>query len=318
MGRSSRRIPPVLAPVLVALAIFGYVVGSQHGSSHKSAQPPGRQQIASDKNVVLEYPPTWKRGTHAITVPGLTITNSLTLIPRANREGAGLVSGELPAGGGPLPSDFMKRLSGLPSTEVINLLSEQVYRYSNIKLAGFGRSVILYVIPSATSGPTILVCYAESDTSPYLKQCEEIVATLSLVGEPSAELRPDNAYGTQLAVVLKRLDSDRRVLRQRMSLGEPPDQVAASATDLAGHFEQAKTSLDRIEPPAAASSTQALLVTAIDDARDAYDSLASAALDGNLVKYESARKEVEATESNVDLALESFALLGYGAAPASK
>ena len=214
----------------------------------------------------------------------------------------------------PLPAAFMKLLSGTPKTEVLNLLDVQAYRYTGVTLNGFGRALIVYVIPTPAGRSTVLVCYAEGSASPYLAQCEDIVASLSLVGEPAAELRPDNTYGIELAAVVKRLDSDRRVLRALMSAGEPPSEVADLAVDLAGHFDQAKTALAAIEPPLAASATQTLLVKAIDSAREAYEALASAARDGSLVQYETARQGVETAEGKLDLALQSFVLLGYGSA----
>lgn len=312
VSRPARRVPPVLAPVLIALAIFGYIVGSNGGGSHSGAPAASREHVASGRTVVLEYPDSWTRPAQPASVPYLQVSDPLTLVPEDDPHHAGLVSGQLPADADPLPSRFLERLAGVPKTEVLNLLSVQAYRYTGLRLEGRSEALVLYVVPTPAGRSTVLACFAETAASPHVRECEQIVGTLSLVGEPSSELRPDGAYGARLEAIVQRLQQGRASLRRRMGAGEGAQKVGSLAAELGGGYSSASTTLARVEAPLAAGGTQAALLHALRRARDAYRELSAAAKAGDLVRYEAARQGVEAAEREVDVALEGFSLLGYG------
>jgi hypothetical protein len=310
VSRSVRRLPPVLAPVLIVLAIFGYIVGSGGSGSRAGAPAARSEHIASGRTVVLEYPDSWMQGT--ASVPGLRLSHPLSLVPEDDPQRAGLVSGQLPPDANPLPNRFLERLEGAPETEVLNLLSVQAYRYTQLKLQGSGEALVLYVIPTPAGRSTALACFAETASSPHLHECEQIVGTLSLVGEPSSELHPDAAYGARLQDIVQRLQRERTALRRRMGAGEGAQKVGSLAAALGGVYSSASKTLARVEVPLAAGATQAALLHALRRARDAYRELSTAAEIGDLVRYEAARQGVETAEREVDLGLESVSLLGYG------
>jgi hypothetical protein len=320
MSRQGHRVPPVLAPVLIVLAIFGYIVGSHAGSgSHgASSHPAAKPQIATGQTVVLEYPATWTKPSTseataaAAAVPGLTVSDPLTLVPREHTAHTGLLSGELPSGSDPLPGEFLDLLKKVPDTEVLNLLDVQAYKYKDLAVKGFDGALVMYVIPTPAGRSTVLACFAQRSSSPELAQCEAIVATLSLVGEPAAELRPDVSYGNEVGAVVSRLEGKRAELRKRMGEGQELGKIASLASELGGEFSTTVNRLQTIEAPLAASATQDALVHAIERARDTYRELATAANDSNLVVYEVAKRNVEKAETEVNQALESFSMLGYG------
>ncbi|HEY1834542.1 MAG TPA: hypothetical protein VGG08_08910 [Solirubrobacteraceae bacterium] len=317
MSRPVRRVPPVLAPVLIVLAIFGYIVGTHTGGdSHASSRTAGKPQIATGHTIVLEYPSTWTKPANTATVAGLTVGEPLTLAPRDDEAHAGLLSGQLPSDADPLPKEFLDLLEKVPTTEVINLLDVQAYKYTDLAVKGLDGALVLYVIPTPAGRSTVLACFAQREgqhgASPQLAQCEAIVATLSLVGEPAAELRPESNYGNEVGVVMTRLVGKRAELRKRMSEGQDPRKLASLASALGGEFSTTVNRLKVIEAPPAASATQAALVHAVERARDAYREFAAQAKDSNLVGYEGAKRNVEAAETEVNEALESFSMLGYG------
>jgi hypothetical protein len=316
MSDGSRILRSVLAPVLVAAAIFGYFVGVHHSSAASAAESSAaRAHIASGHTVILEYPSTWTVSQRPPpAVRGLPIKDPLTLLPSADPSQAGLVSGQLAVPAQPLPAEFLSTLSTPPKTEVLDLLDVQAYRYSSIKIAGESRAVILYVVPSSEGHSVALVCYAQNIDSPYLAQCSGIVATLSLVGQPAPELRPDGTYATDLNSIIGHLDLQRVELRKRLGGGVSPHGVGTLADRLAGDFDSAQASIAALDAPLAATPTQEALVHGLKRAKDTYSELATAATVGDWPRYELARQNVEAAEDEVNLALEGYGLLGYGTA----
>jgi hypothetical protein len=313
MRTSSRILRTVLAPILLVAAILGYLIGAHHGAAASAAKrAAGRTQVAFAQSVILEYPGDWQQAKRPFAVPGLALAHPLSLVPIAEPGRAGLVTGELPADAQPLPAEFVTTLKSPPKTEVLNLLSVQAYRYSSITIARNGLTSVVYVVPTSGEHSIVLVCYAQDAGSPYLGECASIVATLSLVGQPGGELRPDEAYATHVDSVIKHLDRERVDLRRRLGDGASPDEVGGLADELAGGYNSAQASIATLEAPHAAAATQDALIHALKRGRDTYGELASAARDGDLVGYESARRDVEAAEDEVDLALEDYGLLGYG------
>ncbi len=240
-------------------------------------------------------------------IPGLTVADPLLLTPRADAAHAGLLAGQLPAGAPtPLPASFVALVHGLPGTEILNLAKLQAYRYSGI--SGYHRTLDVYVILAAASGPTALVCYAANGYTSYLRQCAQIVATSSLVGEQSAEeLSPDAAYAAQLSALITGLDGER--VKLRGEIHQQPAEVVMFARRIAHRFAGAAASVAALEPPQPASTAQSELASSLSAARDAYRALAAAGQEP--VADAAAQRRVQTAEARVDSALKNFALLGY-------
>ena len=308
MYRSPRSLRPIVIPVLVVVAIVGYLVGVHRAPAPSTAAPAQRTRIASGSSVLLEYPAGWQPAASAPPIPGLSIAHPLLLAPGGNSDHAGLLSGQLPAGGSsPLPASFLALVRGIPGTEVVDLVNVQAYRYD--RLSGYDRTLDVYVIPAVGESPTALVCYASSGFSSYLRQCEQIVARVTLVGQTSYDLSPNATYAGQLGGLIGGLDRERLTLRREMRA--QPSEVGALATALADRFASAAASLAALEPPLAASAAQAALASSLIGARDAYTALAAAAAGEGPLGYGGAEQQVDEAEAGVDAALESFALLGY-------
>jgi hypothetical protein len=306
--RSTRSLPPFVLPALVAVAIFGYLAGHHHvpAASGETAR------TVSGASIVLEYPPSWRRVAAAVPIPGLAIASPLLLSPGGDSAHAGLLSGQLSAGGpSPLPAQLLARMRGIPHTEVVDLLDGQAYRYSQLNLPGYDRILDLYVIPNAGESPKVLACYASTAFSTYLPQCEQIVAKLMLIGQSSTyDLTPDTAYAHRLDGLIEGLNSERLTLRREMRIHATPTAVGNLATTLADRFAAVAASLAVLESPLAAGPAQAALAASILRARDTYRALAAASA-GSPAGYAVAQGHLDAAEASVDTALKSFALLGY-------
>ena len=238
----------------------------------------------------------------------------MNLVPREQPAGAGLLSGVLQlAGSSPLPASLLSVQHGVPHTEVVNLVSAQAFRYRHLSVPGYEGAVDLYVVPTPNDGATAMACYAREglESQSYLSQCEQIVASLTLVGQSTSDLTPDALYAHKLSGLINALDQERASLRMRLSRSTAASSVAGAAESLASRFAATSTSLATLEPPTVVGSAQVGLAHSLLSASIAYRALAGAAQAESLPSYQRARQRVQAAETGVDSALESFALLGY-------
>jgi hypothetical protein len=302
------RLPVFVGPAVVAVAILGFVVG--HHRLASSVGEPAR--LAYGTNVVLEYPSSWRQDAAGASIPGLPLAKSMVLAPGGDSSHAGLISGQLLGGEpGPLPSGTLSLMHELPRTEIVDFLDVQAYRYSSLQLPSYDRKLELYVIPNPTGASTALACYASQGYASSLGECEQIVSTLTVTGSARYDLNPDGAYSTRLARLVGALDAQRLALRRQMVPGASPAALASSAGSIADRFASAAASIRTLEAPSVAGPTQAALVGAIERARASYGGLASAAASGAPEAVAAAQQRVDEAEGAVDLALETYALLGY-------
>jgi hypothetical protein len=307
-----RSLPIAVVPFFVAAAILGYAAGHSHSKSVTGDA--GR--TAASSHVLLEYPPGWKPASGGAQIPNLTVASAQLLAPHGEAARAGLIVGTLaPSGLGPLPGAFVSALRRLPATAVVDLVETQAYRYQQLSVPGFSRALTIFVIPSAEGDSTALVCYAPSPASPYMHACEQTVSGVAVVGQAqSYQLTPEAAYAAKISAAVVALDRLRVALKSELRPQVTAEQAQQVATRLRGGFAAAGASLSKLEPTFAARRVQAALSSAIQRADAGYADLAQAAAERSVADYTAAQKRVSQAESDVDLALESFALIGYGPA----
>jgi hypothetical protein len=304
------RTAAALALALLVAATLGYVVGH-----HASAGVP-REQVRSAfvAGVQLSYPSNWRPAGAVPAIPGLSLAHPAVLAPNGDTAHAGLLTGELPGGETiPLPARFVARMHALPSTEVVDLVETQAYRYSRLSVAGFAQTLTLYVLPDPAGRPAVLACYAGAGFSADMQACEQIVSTLRLVDQShSYNLAPDPTYAARVSAAIGALNGQRSVLRAEMSRRATLATVQGLSTRLADVYANTAASLGALEEPSlVARKAQALLSGSLVEAREAYGALATAAGARSVSRYTAARAQVESAEANINTALESFALLGY-------
>jgi hypothetical protein len=302
-------------PLLIAVAIAGYLVGHRHAPASPTAAFAETSRIASGADVLIEFPSSWQHIRSAPAIPGLALTRELALAADGTDAHAGLISGQLPAGEpSPLPAAFRQVLHGLPSTQLLDFLGGQAYKYSHLAIAGYPstQTLNLYVIPNPGNGPTAIGCYATKAYIAVLAECEQIVAKVTLVGQSQFDLTPDANYAKQLGTLVHTLDSERLLLRRRMRTSKSAVALGALAKTLAAKLAAAANGLSPLEPPIAAGAAQAALGSALLAAQSAYEALGTSAKARRSSSYAADLTRVEHAETGVDTALESFALLGYG------
>ena len=313
MRTAARNLPPFVVPLLLAVAVVGYLAGLHRVTTPSGQVPAGGAQVASGVNVLLEFPRSWEQATTASSPPALELgSKRLSLVSRARPREAGLLSGVLQVEHSePLPRRLLAAQRGVPHTEVVNLVTVQAFRYRHLIVPGYKGSVDLYVVPTPNEGATALACYAAPGLQAALTQCEQIVASLTLVGQTTSVLTPDVAYAHKLAALIDTLDGERLNLRQQLSRGTGTAAVAGAASSLAARFAATSTSLASLEPPPVVGPAQVRLARSLLNASVAYRALQVAAHAESVHGYATARNQVQTAESSVDSALEGFSLLGY-------
>jgi hypothetical protein len=311
-------LPAAIVPILVAVAILGYVAGKSGSTGPSSEQ----LRTAQSANVVIGYPLGWSTAKRAPQIPQLALAHATTIAPAGNAAAAGLLLGSLPPGElAPLPSKFIASLRRLPVTEIVNLEEIQAYKYAQLSVSGFDRTLTLFVIPDPGARPTALACYAPSAASAYMRTCEAAVATVTVGGQPQAyQLTPEPSYAGKISTTIASLDRLRASLKRELR----PDVSSAGVKRLAGRladgFAAAADELNQLEPTFAAQPAQKALADAIARAHDGYLALGAAAGEQDATAYSAAQKKIATAEADVDEVLESFVLLGYSStvqAPAS-
>jgi hypothetical protein len=310
-----RVVHPLLVAAIVLVAVCGYLAGHHRVSAATVQQdPPSISRVVSGSGLLIEYPLEWERSRSSASIPGLAVERPVTIVPRGTAQ-TGLLSGELPAGeAGPLPAAFLARLRAVPHAEVVELVSTQAYRYSDLAIPGYRRYFDLYLIPAAGGAERLMACFAPQRLTPASQQCERIVAGVALTGPASSTLTPDPVYAKALSGVIAGLDRERVKVRKAMSSSDSAGEVGAQAAVLATRFAAVSLQLGTLESPQVAGAAQTELSQALRRAGDAYSELSVAARAESVSAYDSARSQVATAEAAVDGALENFALLGYGTA----
>jgi hypothetical protein len=312
MSSLDPRLRVLATPLLVALAIAGYLLGHRHAASAPPAREPSTRTLLTS-SLLLTYPSDWAPAGAGPAIPGLSISGPAAIAPRGGAATAGLLTGQLLGGeASPLPAWFIARLRGLPDAQVVNLAETQAYRYSQLKVAGFERALTIYAIPGPSGGPTVIACYAAAAASPQMRTCERIAAEAQLQFAPQNDiLTPDPDYARQVSAAVAAVAAHRTRLRHALSmLGVQPASQRVAAR-LASTLDAGAASLSTLPAPPAASQAQTLLSQAFARTGGAYAALAAAAGAGSRSRYVAARARVYAAESSIATALQGLALLGY-------
>jgi hypothetical protein len=312
MSRLNPSAPRLVVPVLVVLALLGFLAG-HHRAQRSSADTAGSEvSVTTASGIQLDYPADWQPAKSALPIPGLPIADPLVLSPAGDSTEAGLISGQiLPSQTSPLPVRLLSHLRAPPATQVVNVGFTQAYRYSRLSIPGYAPALILYVLPNTGNGTTAVACYAATADSAYMKECEQIVTSVSVTGQSADELTPDSAYAGQLDALIEGLDSTRATLRREMGVSTTTGKLANLSMALAERYTSAAATLSKIKAPAMAGPAQAALANALVGTDDAYRALAAAASTSSATGGRTAEIRIGEAENNVNATLESFTLLGY-------
>jgi hypothetical protein len=294
-----------IIPLLVAIAVIGYLVG------HSRSSRPEPQRIAGTAKVLIEYPVGWAAVARGPSIPGLALDRAQRFAPRGGA--AGLVVGLLPANEpGPLPAGFLERVRRQPQISIVDLAEAQAYRYAQLRVRGVNGALTIFVIPNPEGQSTALACYASTGGSSFTRACEGAVASATISGQAqSYQLTPEAAYAATVSAAIATLDRLRASLTNELRPHVSAATAEALARRLGDAYAAARTSLERVEPPRVAGPAGAALVSALARATSGYQALAAAAAESSQSAYADARSRIAAAEHAVDRALENLVLLGY-------
>src|ERR1700676_5178577 len=103
----TRRLRTVVAAVLVAVAISGYVAG--HGRSATAA--PQKIRSVPVGSVLVGAPADWQQAAAPPVIPGLPIIRPVVLAPHGDATETGFLTGQMRAGApSPLPAQLLAQL----------------------------------------------------------------------------------------------------------------------------------------------------------------------------------------------------------------
>lgn len=295
-----------LLPVIALVA--GYATG------HKQAQARKATLTVPGSSLTLEYPADWDRAAPPPALSALRLQQAVTLAPRGNASGGGLLAAPLAGVEDPLPQAVLERLAGSPEGEAISLISSPAFRYRHVSMLGSSLTLTAYAIPTGTGRFTLAMCFAPGGAAATLSTCEAVVEEGQLADEDSSapvELKPRPSYATALGAALAALDQARVWARAAMAAARSDAELSRQATGLADAFASAQASVAKLSPPTVAAHAAAELEHAMLNARLAYEALAGDAAGQRRSAFALARGNIGQVEAAVRGALEGFALLGY-------
>jgi hypothetical protein len=294
-----------ILPLLVAVAVIGYLVG------HSRSTGPESPRIAKTAKVLIEYPTAWAPVARGPSIPGLALEHARAFAPRA--AAAGLVVGLLPANGsGPLPAGFLERVRRQPQISIVDLAEAQAYRYAQLRVRGVTGELTIFVVPNPEGPWTALACTAPTGGSSYMRACEGTVASATIAGQPqSYQLTPEAAYAAAVSTAITTLNRLRASLTRELRPHVSAATAEALARRLGDGYAAARKSLVRVAPPRVAASAGGALASAMTRATFGYRALAAAAAESSQSAYTAARARIAEAERAVDRALENLVLLGY-------
>jgi len=308
-------ISPALLGMLVGVGVLALVAGLFLPTS----PPPraaGPTTLRGVSGLTLEVPPGWRRVAGTPQVPGLRFTESATF---AAAGGGTMVVGRVVAGPPTyLPPSLVERAgTRVPGARPLVVGASDAYEYPDMKVAGLGRRVTLYVFP-AERQPFVLACSAPTASADrFMAEC---AAAATSVGVPSLLLTPinagDTAYGRDVSEALRNLRAARAGARTGLAHAADGNVQARYALDLAFAYREAAARLvaaqSRLPAGRTGASAPGGLAVALDGADAAYRALASAAQRGDGAGWSNAGARVKAAEAAVGRELAALAAVGYG------
>ena len=183
--------------------------------------------------------------------------------------------------------------------------------YGNLEPKGFKGELTVFATPT-TQGVATSVCAGLGRfPETVAAQCDQIAATLRLIGAQAFPIGPDKEYAKTLNQAISTLNEAReKRLEQAREAKEPAAQAAALGS-LAESFGKAAQGLRRARVSPAAEPANAAIVDALQAGSAAYAAIA----DGGEVRQRggvrAARARAGRADAELQRALRKLEALGY-------
>jgi hypothetical protein len=297
--------------LVVIVAVAAYGLG--HAGARQSPQELPRS--ISNTHIRLSYPEDWKALTNVPEFPGLMLPQAVGVAP-ALPHGAGVVAGMARATGAALlDRDLLGRLARAPSHDDRVFLGDvEAYRYGSLRVRGFGGRLTLFVAPT-TAGVLTVACYSDpSSGATFAAPCERVAHAIRLTRARKYTLGPSRRYETALNAVIGRLNDAQARTRRCVHGAAGTCSLAATTAFLGQTASQAADVLRRMPVSPTDAGANRRLVTALDDAHDAYAQVARTAAGRNPVAHAASLARARSAERRLRRALWALTPLGYVAA----
>jgi hypothetical protein len=300
-----------LALLVVVAAVAGLLVGGS-GSGNGRA-PAALVNSASAGPLELAFPAAWQRIQAQPQIPGLDLTNSLVLGPRAAAPGrleAGVVAGAV----GPtlLPAAFLARLPAAPAPgDPVRIGSLPALRYAGLRPRGGDGALTLYAV-ATSQGVLALACRsAPAAPAAFAADCARVVATAKLVGAAAYPPGPSPAYAGALAATVARLAAGRRGAEARLAAASTAAAQSAADRTLAAAYARAAGEVTAASGSPLVSQAGGRIAAALAALARAYARAGSAAAAGDAAGYRAAAGAVRRAGPEAAAAFAGLRALGY-------
>jgi len=297
------------ALVVIVAAVVGAVLGG--GSSSSGPKLPPFVNSASAGAIELSFPATWQRDAAPPTIPGLSLSEPIALVPTTPGSSAQLFAGTTTATGSSLlPASFTAQVSGtLPAPTQVHLGSVDALEYSGVSVRGAAGSQLLYVVPT-TAGVVTIGCSgppANVDTT----TCERIAGTLHLTGATAYPLGPSAAYAATLTKTFATLSSARASGQAALAAAKTPKAQSLAATQLASAYSAAAQSLSGLHLSPAVAGVNTQIAAALSSLSTDYTRAAHAAARSDSTGYKLAATAITHDSAQLTSAVNELHAAGY-------
>jgi serine/threonine protein kinase len=315
----SRKLIAAGGLALVAVAVSVAALMSRGDQAPRApAATPGAPLAAGALQV--SPPPGWARLASPIEIPGLKLTNAISLAAGGRRGGPAALLGLAPRSAhraSLLPTELTSALGlrpeVVPDGNRVRLRAGgfAALRYLGLRPRGFGRSVTVYAVPTSV-GVATLACIAPTEGSErFESDCQRIADALTLRGAKAFPVGASRAFASAVNEALKPLDRVRRAQRAELSSARVARDQAAPTAAIAASYRSARAALARIEHSPAEGMAYAALTRALGASAAGYRDLAAAARGQDRARYRTAAGRAERGERDVESAIRALADGGY-------
>jgi hypothetical protein len=310
---AERRAPAaagvLIAGVLAFAAVGGFLIGGS--GSDSGSDEPEFANSASAGGIELSFPADWERASGKPDLPGLELSDQMTLAPQGEG-GSSLSAGSTTASGATLlPAGLLKRLPNEPEGEPVRLGETEALRYTDLRPRGYRDPVTLYAVPTNDGVATAVCSAATGAPSDFLPTCEQIAATLELSGVKPVPLGPSADYARAVGDALGPLNEARQSQGADLNEADTPAEQARAAQALARAYGVAAGAVGDAPAGPAESDANGAMMSALRQLEDAYGRLADAAEAGDSGSYTGASNDVSAAEKRLQRSLNELESLGY-------
>ena len=307
-GAPSRGLLAAGAGLLVIAAVAGFVVGGS-GSDAGSDAETDFANSASAGRIGLSFPADWERLSESPRIPGLALSDPMTLAPQGQDANTLTAGTTVATGAALLPAGLLKRLPNEPVGEPVRLGELEALRYEGLRPRGIDDRLTVYAAPTTGGVATVACRAAPAAAADFLPRCERIAATLEPSGVEPVPLGPSEAYARALGSALEPLDAARGSADLRDA--DTPAAQARAARSLSQAYGAAVRALRDATPGPSDRAANAALVAALVRLSTEHDRLAGAAEDGDSDAYSSASDAIGTAEDRLQRSLRALGQLGY-------